>query len=73
LSQRLRYATRETRLYVGNTEVRVPAYAIEAESADVELAVLATEHENRPARASADGRPLARASLASVEALIAQP
>lgn len=70
LSQRLQYTSRETRLYVGNNEVRAPAYAIEAEAADVELAVLAAEHEKRPARASLEGRPLPRASLASVEALI---
>lgn len=72
LSRNLRYASREARLYVSNSEIRAPAYAIEAELADVELAVLATEHEHRPARATPDGRPLPRASLTSVEALIAQ-
>lgn len=72
LNQKVRYATKEMRLYIGNTELRTPAFAIEAEAADVELAVLATEHENRPARTTSEGRPLPRASLYAIEALVAQ-
>lgn len=72
MNQRLHYATREVRLFLGSVEYRTPAFAIEAQDADVELSVLAAEHENRPMRTSADGRPLARASLSAVEALLAQ-
>lgn len=71
LSQKVRYVSRELRLFVGNSELRTPAFAIEAEVADVEVAVLAAEHENRPARSTADGRPMPRASLHSVQEMVA--
>lgn len=71
LNRNVRYATRELRLFVGNSELRTSAFAIEAEVADVELAVLAAEHENRPTRVTVDGRPLPRASLQSVQEMVA--
>ena len=70
MNERLRFAQRETKLFVGGALCRLPAFAIEADEADVEFSVLAIEHEKLSPRA-ADGRSLPRATLGAVEALIA--
>jgi hypothetical protein len=66
------FTSRETKLFVGDNAVKVPGFAIETEEAAIELCVLPSHHERQPTRATPDGRPLPRASLSSLEALLSE-
>lgn len=70
LNQRVPFTVKETKLYIGNTEFKAPGFAIEAEEAAIEIAVLSSHHERQPSRISPEGRPLPKATLLSVEALL---
>lgn len=73
LNQDVPFNPKETRLFIGNKECRVPGFEIESELACVEITVLSRDDERQPSRISLDGRPLPKASLPSVEAMLNAP
>ena len=66
------FSAKEIRLFVGSQEFMAPAFDIETDEAVIEICVLSSDHERHPSRMSFEGRPLARASIASLDALLNQ-
>jgi hypothetical protein len=71
-NRQIPFKTREVRVWIGDTAAVVPDLVVETEVADVHVTVLSPHHRRQPLRMSADGRPLERASLESVETLIGE-
>ncbi len=72
LNQGVPFSAKENRLFIGSREVMTPAFIIETEEALIELSVLSSDHERHSSRTTPHGRSLPRASLACVEALLAE-
>jgi len=71
LNRRIAYSCGEQRLYGGGTERAVPVFIVDFEGTEVRLSVLATLDQRAALRAAPTGRPIERARLAAVEALLA--
>ena len=71
LNREIPFRTREIRVWIGDTEAVVPDLVLSTAEADVHVTVLSPHHRRQPLRLSLDGRPLDRASLESVETLLA--
>ena len=65
------FRSRETRVWTGDTMVMVPELVLTAGETEIHLMVLVHLQRRLPLRLSQDGRPLERASLQAVEALVA--
>jgi hypothetical protein len=67
------FRTREVRVWIGDAMQTVPALVLTTSEAEVQVMVLSPNHRRQPLRLSVDGRPLERATLESVETLLAAP
>lgn len=65
-----RYRTSQTRCFVNQTERQVPLFFIDHEGLEVEFKVFDLEDQRRSIRATQLGRPMQRAGIAEVEALL---
>jgi hypothetical protein len=66
------FRAREQRVWVGDQSSLVPTLLLSTADADINLTVLPPTHRRQPLRLSPDGRPLERASIQSVEGLLAE-
>jgi hypothetical protein len=66
------YRAGQLRLYVAGTPRTVPTFTLSAGDADVELVVLDTQDVRAAVKTSPDGKPIERAKLAAVEALLVE-
>jgi len=66
------FRMRETRVWSGGTGVIAPVFLISTADAEYAVTVLRPQLRRQPVRVSADGRPLERAAIASVESLVAE-
>lgn len=66
------YRATQCRLYSGKGPCTVPVFNVSDDGTEIEITVLSTRDLRTPLRASPDGRPIERAKLQSVEALLAQ-
>ena len=71
LNREIPFRTRETRVWSGPLSLLVPSYLIASAEADFCITLLASRLRRQPLRVSSDGRPLERATIQSVESLIA--
>lgn len=71
LNREIPLRTRETRVWSGDDSWMVPSFLISSQDADYCITVLGTRHRGRPLRMTSDGRPLERATIQSVESLVA--
>jgi hypothetical protein len=65
------YRGGQVRLYVGDEARMVPTYTIDDDGVEVELVVLGLDDLRHPVRTSPEGKPIERARVAQVEALVA--
>jgi hypothetical protein len=65
------YRGGQVRLYVGEEARMVPTYTIDDDGVEVELVVLGLDDLRHPVRTSPEGKPIERARVAQVEALVA--
>jgi hypothetical protein len=66
------FRMRETRVWSGGAGVIAPVFLISTADAEYAVTVLRPQLRRQPVRVSADGRPLERAAIASVESLVAE-
>jgi hypothetical protein len=66
------FRPREQRVWVGDQSSLVPTLVLSTTDGDITLTVLPPTHRRQPLRLSPDGRPLERASIASVEGMLGQ-
>jgi hypothetical protein len=71
LNREIPFRTRETRVWSGAVSMVVPSFQISTREADYCVTVLSTHHQRQPLRMTSDGRPLRRATIQSVESLVA--
>ncbi|MBK8507767.1 MAG: hypothetical protein IPL51_03705 [Candidatus Competibacteraceae bacterium] len=72
MEHRIPLETAERRLTLNNgNQISLPVFRFKAGDAPLDLTVFATLSEREPPRSPVDGRPLRRASLGEVEALLA--
>jgi hypothetical protein len=71
LNQEIPFRARETRVWSGDASTAVPSFLISTRYADYCITVLDTRHRRQPLRMTSDGRPLERATIESVESLVA--
>jgi len=72
LNRGIPFRNREMRIWTGETMDTVPDFVLTTTDADIHLMVLTPLHRRMPLRLSADGRPLERASIQAVQALLAE-
>jgi hypothetical protein len=65
------YDAGQTRLFIGEETRTVPTYTIDDDGIEIELVVLALDDLRRPVRTTPEGKPVERARLPAVEALLA--
>jgi len=73
LNRGIPFRNREVRVWAGDTVESVPDLVLTTAQAEIHLMLLAPRQRRTALRLSADGRPLERASIQSVEALLASP
>jgi len=71
LNQDVPFRMRDTRVWSGGLSVVVPVLLISTQEAEYAVTVLRPQLRRQPVRVSADGRPLERAAIPSVESLVA--
>src|SRR5689334_8149665 len=71
LNRGIAFKTRDVRVWCGDASAVVPSFQISTEDADFMIMVLMPQHRRQPLRVSSEGRPLDRAPLASVRAMVA--
>jgi hypothetical protein len=64
------YRGGQRRVYCGEESRMVPVFTIDDEGVEVELVVLALDDLRRPVRTTPEGKPMERARLGAVEALL---
>lgn len=69
-NRQIQFKTREIRVWIGEESALVPDLIISTDEAEIHLTVLSTNDLRQPVRLSAEGRPLQRASIAAVRALL---
>ena len=73
MEHRIPFDTTERRLKLGNGDpVCLPAFRLETDSSRIDLTIFAPLAEREAPRSPVDGRPMRRASLAEVQALLAE-
>jgi len=70
LNEGIPYRTGEARLVVGDQEKVVPTYALDGDAGDIRLVLLSTCDQRYPVRSAVGGRPIDRAMLPAVEAML---
>lgn len=70
LNRNVPFRSAQARMHLDQSEQLVPTYIVPFDGVDVRITVLDLSDLRRPVRKSAQGRPLDRAPLAAVEALI---
>ncbi|HEY9447985.1 MAG TPA: hypothetical protein VIQ62_13005 [Burkholderiales bacterium] len=65
------YKPGQIRLFVGSEQRIAPVYTLEDETGEVQIIVLGADDLRAPVKTSAEGRPMERAKLDAVEALLA--
>lgn len=73
LNRDIPFRLREVRVWAGEAMENVPELVLTTAEAEIHLMLLTPVQRRKPLRLSADGRPLERASMQSVEALLAAP
>ena len=71
LNQGVQFRVREMRLWSGDSSVVAPTFWFSSQDADFAMTVLPSQHRRQPLRVSQEGRPLDRAPIESVAALVA--
>src|SRR5690606_32286992 len=71
LNQGVRYRAAQVRMYLNNDERVVPTLSFDYEDVEVRLTVFDAVDQRHPIRATQAGRPIERAPITGVEALIA--
>jgi hypothetical protein len=71
LDQDIAYEAGQCRLYVGEEARTFPKFTIDDDGIEVEIVVLALDDLRQPVRTTPEGKPIERARLAQVEALLA--
>jgi len=66
------YKPGQIRLFVGGELRTLPVYTLEEETGEVQLIVLGADDLRAPVKTSAEGKPMERAKLNAVEALLAE-
>lgn len=64
------YEANQTNLYSGDTRITVPLFTIDDDGIEIEIAVLSSRDERATLKTSPAGRPIERAKLQAVEALL---
>ena len=64
------YDPGQCRLYVGEEQRTLPKYTIDDDGIEIELVVFALDDLRHPVKTAPEGRPMERARLAQVEALL---
>ena len=73
MEHRIPFDTTERRLKLGNGDpICLPAFRFDADGNRIDLTVFAPLAEREAPRSPIDGRPMRRASLAEVQALLAE-
>ena len=70
LNQGIRYRASQDRLHVNRVEKLVPRFTFDVDGTEIELSVLDREDLRQNVRTTAMGRPLSRAPIATVDALV---
>jgi hypothetical protein len=70
LDNDVRYRAGQIRLYVGSELSTVPTYTIDDDGIEVQLTVFSRDDLRHPVRTTAEGKPIERARLTAVEALL---
>ena len=70
LNRGIRYRASQARLHVNRTEKLLPCYSFDIEGTEVQLTVLDKHDVRQTVRSNPMGRPLQRAPVAAVEALL---
>jgi len=73
LNRDIPFRLREVRVWAGEAMENVPELVLTTAEAEIHLMLLTPVQRRQPLRLSADGRPLERAAMQSVEALLAAP
>lgn len=66
------FRARQIRLYCGAEPCTIATFTIDNDGIEVEIVVLALDDLRRPVRTSPEGKPIERARLSAVEALLAK-
>ena len=70
-NQQIPFRARETRMWIGDTQLVVPTFIVSTPETDVHITVLSPAHRRQPLRLSLEGRILERAPIDSVATLVA--
>lgn len=73
LNRGIEFATELRRVWLGDRPTEIPLLSILLESVPVSLAIYASQHERITQKHRADGRPIERARVEEVRALVEQP
>ena len=72
IDHRIEYKPGQIRLFVGGELRTLPVYTLEDEAGEVRLIVLGVDDLRAPVKTSAEGKPMERARLETLEALLAE-
>lgn len=72
IDHRIEYKPGQIRLFVGGELRTLPVYTLEDEAGEVRLIVLGVDDLRAPVKTSAEGKPMERARLEALEALLAE-
>ncbi len=70
IDQRIDYRPGQLRLYIGGAARTVPTFTLDEHGTEIQLVVLDTQDIRVAVKARPDGKPIERAKLAAVEALV---
>jgi hypothetical protein len=70
LSHDVKFRSGEVRLYCGDRAFRAPTFSFERDGVEINLALLSLSEQRVQLKASADGKPIERAGIGVVQALI---
>lgn len=71
LNRQIPYRSGQKRFHIGSEWVRIPAFTLDGDPARIEIAVFATDDLRKTPTDPIDGKPLDRAKIKQVEALLA--
>ena len=72
LDRRIPYKTTQSRLYAGDAPCVVPVFTVNDDGTEIELTVLSLRDQRGPLKTSAEGKPIERARLETVEILLSE-
>ncbi|MEO8630491.1 MAG: hypothetical protein ABI612_20700 [Betaproteobacteria bacterium] len=71
INRQIPFRVRESRMWSGDVSIVAPTLLTATEDTDFAITVLSPQHRRQPLRISLEGRPLERASIPTVELLLA--